>query len=79
MAAGRRILKSYIMILYRRIETHKQAQIYPNGSESDIVKSLYNETRYNIDLDITLSCCGSQIFNNGILQRNYRKMTIILL
>ena len=75
MTAGRRILKSYIMILYRWKEVHKQTQIYAHGPGSDTVKSLYNATRYNMDLDITLSCSGSQIFNNGILQRNYQKMT----
>ena len=54
MAAGRRILKSYIMILYRSLETHKQAQIYPHGPGSDTVMFLYNATCYSMDLDIAL-------------------------
>ena len=29
-----------------------------------------------MDLNITWSCCVSHIFYHGILQRNYRKMTI---
>ena len=41
------------------------------------VQSLYNTHHYNMDLDITLSSCGSQHFLPcRILQRNYRKMTI---
>ena len=40
------------------------------------VKSLYNISSYNTDLDITWSCCGSQMFYNRIFQRNYRKMTV---
>ena len=38
--------------------------------------SFYSILPYNADLDITQSCCGSQFFYHGILQRNYRKMTI---
>ena len=41
------------------------------------VKSLYKTTYYNVDLNITWSCCGSQfILLCQILQSNYRKMTI---
>ena len=36
------------------------------------VQSLYNTPHYNTDLDITHSCNSF----HGILQRNYRKMTI---
>ena len=41
------------------------------------VQFLYNTPLYNIDLDITLSFCGSKNFKHGNLQRNYKKMTII--
>ena len=41
------------------------------------VKSFYKKPHYNTDLDITWSCCGSQIFLPcGIVQKNYRKKTI---
>ena len=45
----------------------------------DTVQSLYSTPLYNTYLDITLSCCGSQMFlaMDVILRRNYRKMTII--
>ena len=39
-------------------------------------QSIYNTSHYNMDLDITRSSCGYQNFYNGILQRNYSKMTI---
>ena len=29
---------------------------------NNTMQSLYNTPNYNMDLDITLSCCGSQIF-----------------
>ena len=37
--------------------------------------SLYNTLPYNMDVDKTQSCYGSQIFfYNGILQRSHRKL-----
>ena len=39
------------------------------------VKSLFDISGYNTDLDIAWSCCDSQFFSHEILQRNYRKMT----
>ena len=54
--------------------------LYMYGFKSckSTVQSLYNMPHYDTDLDITLSCCGSQIFyrNHVILQRIYRKRTI---
>ena len=41
------------------------------------VQSLYNTPCYNADLGLTRSCCGSHFFYHGILQRNFRKMTIV--
>ena len=41
------------------------------------VQFLYKKLHYHSNLDILRSCCGSQVFYHGILQRNYRKMTII--
>ena len=41
-----------------------------------IVQFLYSTPHYNMDLDITQSCCGFQIIYHGILQRNDRKMCI---
>ena len=41
--------------------------------------SFYNTPCYNTALDITWSCCGSQIFSSWNLQRNYRKRTIGIL
>ena len=41
------------------------------------VMFFYNTSCYNMDLAITRSYCGSlNFFGQGILQRNYRKMTI---
>ena len=49
----------------------------PEGLKmSNRLQSFYSIPPYNTDLDITQSCCGSQFFYHGILQRNYRKMTI---
>ena len=49
----------------------------------NILQSPYNAPHYNMDLDRTWSCSGSQTFlllkfyiYYGILQRNSRKMTI---
>ena len=47
-----------------------------SSNRVSIVQSFYNTSSYNTELDVTRSCCGSQIFYHGILQRNYRKMTI---
>ena len=40
------------------------------------VQFLYKTPHLQQGFDITQSCFGSQIFYHGILQRNYRKMTI---
>ena len=43
------------------------------------VPLVYNTPRYNIDLDMTQSCChvvASKLFIHVIFQRSYRKMTI---
>ena len=40
------------------------------------VQSLYNTPNFNMNVNLTHSCCVSQFFYHGILQRNYRKMTI---
>ena len=40
------------------------------------VQSLYNTPHYYMYLDLTQLCCDSHFFYHGILQRNYRKMTI---
>ena len=55
-----------------RVKTNMIA--WPYGVNT--VQSLYNMPCYNnnMNLDIKWSCCGSQFFNNGILQRNYRKL-----
>ena len=40
------------------------------------VQSLYNTPHYNTDLDITCHGVAKKKVNHGILQRNYKKMTI---
>ena len=40
------------------------------------VWSLYNISHYNSDFNRTWLYWGSQFFYHGILQKNYRKMTI---
>ena len=40
------------------------------------VQSLYNVSHYNTDLDITLSCCGSQFVYNGIYNTLYYNMDL---
>ena len=41
------------------------AQTYKeNYIKVNTVQSLYNTSCYNTDLDITWSCCGSQIYSN---------------
>ena len=40
---------------------------------------IYNTPHYITDLDIAGSCCGYQIFDHGILKRNYRKMTYTII
>ena len=42
----------------------------------ETAQCLYNRSCYNTDLDITRSCCGSQLFLPWNLQRNSWKMTI---
>ena len=64
----------YLMIYNNKYKLSQKMNIYFMIYR---VQSLYNMPHYKTDLDITRSCCGSLIFHyRGILQRNYRKMTI---
>ena len=44
------------------------------------VQSLYNSFLYNIDLDVTWSCCGTKFFDHKILRSmgNDHKIVIFL-
>ena len=42
-------------------------------SLAGIVQSLYITPSYNMDLDITLMCCGSQLFLPWNFTRNYKE------
>ena len=66
---------------HKAINPTKKQNILRSNELSQIVytyrvQSLYKTLHYKMDLDITRSCCGSQVFNHGILPKNYRKMTI---
>ena len=41
-----------------------------NFRKFNTVQSLFNTPRYNVDLNITQPCFGSQNFYHGILQKN---------
>ena len=44
--------------------------------KSKCIRILYNIPHYNMDLDITRLCCGSQIFTLQFYKGNYVKMAI---
>ena len=65
--------------MLQSVAFHQTLHFWPDQINlviTNTVQLLYNTPHYSMDLDITWSCCGSQIFYHGILQRNYKKITI---
>ena len=68
------LLLIFALIVFQ-VSRHKQPifEISNVVTLKSTVLSLYNTPLYITNLDITLSCCGSQNFFHGISQRYYRK------